>query len=330
MLPKPWYPRRSGDRGRQADERRCGAIDDNVIVAYKDGRSPAVRAPMQVKRKEPRTTKCAICRQPSVPGERLCAPCKSALKRARDTTVSEAILPTRRARRRPERIDANVASPPAGDAPGAPMSTATRVGWARRAVAGTAALAALAVIAGWLAHTGGPDRPISPRHSLGAAEASTETVTAAASPDVRAAASPAAPVVANAAPVSIERAPDRPPIDPRTLPASIAVPRAPAAPAPEPVSPAGNPRPGRGTATDPALGAFPPAPPPQPVIVAQAPAPKPAPDRWQRLADALARCPANDVIARTVCQETLRLEQCEGYWGRVAPCPARPERDYGN
>ena len=36
----------------------------------------------------------------------------------------------------------------------------------------------------------------------------------------------------------------------------------------------------------------------------------------------------SDVIARTVCQESLRIEQCEGYWGRVAPCPARPERDF--
>jgi len=285
---------------------------------------------MQVKRKEPRTTKCAICRQPSVPGERLCAPCKSALKRARDTTVSEAILPTRRARRRPERIDANVAPTLAGEAPGAPLSTTMRAGWARRATAGAAALAALVAVAGWLAHTRDPDRPISPRYSVGAAEASTETVAAAASPDLRAVAVPPAPVAPATAPGSSERGPDRPPIDPRTLPASIAVPRAPAPPAPEPVSPAGNPPVGRGIATDPALGAFPPAPPPQPVLVAQAPPPKPVPDRWQRLADALARCPANDVIARTVCQEALRLEQCEGYWGRVAPCPARPERDYGN
>jgi hypothetical protein len=36
------------------------------------------------------------------------------------------------------------------------------------------------------------------------------------------------------------------------------------------------------------------------------------------------------VIARTVCQESLRIEQCEGYWGRVAPCPARQDREYGN
>jgi hypothetical protein len=115
------------------------------------------------------------------------------------------------------------------------------------------------------------------------------------------------------------------------MPASIAVPRAAAAVPAEPAPRASNAPPARGAATDPGLGAFPaevPASPP--VVVAQAPAPKPVPDRWQRLGDSLARCPANDVVARTVCQETLRLEQCEGYWGRVAPCPARPEREYGN
>ena len=97
------------------------------------------------------------------------------------------------------------------------------------------------------------------------------------------------------------------------------------------VAPASSGPPARGDATDPALGAFPAEiRAPAPVVVAQAPAPKPVQDRWHRLADALNRCPADDVIARTVCQESLRIDQCEGYWGRVAPCPARQDREYGN
>jgi hypothetical protein len=115
------------------------------------------------------------------------------------------------------------------------------------------------------------------------------------------------------------------------MPANISVPRVSVAVSSEPASLASSGPPARGTATDPALGAFPAEiRAPAPVVVAQAPAPKPVQDRWNRLADALDRCPADDVIARTVCQESLRIEQCEGYWGRVAPCPARQDRDYGN
>ena len=37
----------------------------------------------------PRSTACRICRQPTAPGDRLCAPCKSALKRARDVATCD-------------------------------------------------------------------------------------------------------------------------------------------------------------------------------------------------------------------------------------------------
>lgn len=112
----------------------------------------------------------------------------------------------------------------------------------------------------------------------------------------------------------------REPVDVHKLPSSIAVPRtAPRAPpvaVQEPVIPA---------------PVVPPAPPPvpAPVIVAKAPAPKPVPDRWQLLSERLAACPPG-LFERVYCQESLRIEYCEGYWGRVAPCPAKVERDYGN
>jgi hypothetical protein len=76
--------------------------------------------------------------------------------------------------------------------------------------------------------------------------------------------------------------------------------------------------------------AAPQSPAPARVAVLAPPAPaRPPPDRWQRLADELARCPG-DLVARSVCQQSLRLEHCEGAWGRVASCPAPVERDYGN
>lgn len=324
MLPKPTPSRASGDRAPGADERRCGGEDDNVIVSTNDGRCRPFARPFQAPSRKQRPMKCAICRQPSMPGQRLCAPCKSALKRARDTTVSEAIVPLRRARRRPPR---DVAASPESAASAAPASP-TRASWAGLAAWG--GVVAVVFVAGgtWLAHTRGDAAAIAPRHSVGPSDSSAETIKAAANAEAQFAPSPAAVRATwQAATVDTPRAP----IDPHTMPASIAVPRgagnasSDALPRPSSAPPA------RGAATDPGLGAFPAeSPAPAPIVVAQAPAPRPVPDRWQRLAEALNRCPANDVITRTVCQETLRIEQCEGYWGRVAPCPARPEREYGN
>lgn len=269
--------------------------------------------------------KCAICRQPSPPGERLCAPCKSALKRARDTTVSEAILPLRRARRRPGRDAATPREAGTSVAPASP----TRGSWARLAAVGLVAAVAVVATGTWLAHSRSSNGSIAPRHSVGPPESNAEMIKAAASTGARPSPLPAGPVPPPSGGVA---AGARAPIDPLAMPASIAVPRPHVAVPAEPAPLASSAPPARGTATDPALGAFPaeiraPAP---PVVVAQAPAPKPVQDRWHRLAEALERCPASDVIARTVCQESLRIDQCEGYWGRVAPCPARQDREYGN
>ena len=258
-----------------------------------------------------------------MPGERLCAPCKSALKRARDTTVSEAILPLRRARRRPSRDGATPLEAGAALAPRLPA----RESWARLAAVGLVAAFVVVAAGTWLAHSRSSDGTIAPRHSVGPPASNAETIKAAASTDARPAPLPASQAPSPLAAVAAARAP----IDPLAMPANISVPRVSVAVSSEPASLASSGPPARGTATDPALGAFPAEiRAPAPVVVAQAPAPKPVQDRWNRLADALDRCPADDVIARTVCQESLRIEQCEGYWGRVAPCPARQDRDYGN
>lgn len=111
----------------------------------------------------------------------------------------------------------------------------------------------------------------------------------------------------------------REPLDPRSMPSSIAVPR-PVAKA-SAVVPAEPP---------PVVVPVPEPPPlPAPIVVARAPPPRAAPDRWQVLADKIEQCQGN-MFTRVFCQESLRLEHCEGYWGRVAPCPAKEEREHGN
>jgi hypothetical protein len=50
-------------------------------------------------------------------------------------------------------------------------------------------------------------------------------------------------------------------------------------------------------------------------------APAPAPDRWQAMGDALARCANEGGLSGFLCDQRVRLESCEGYWGRVPQCP---------
>ena len=258
-----------------------------------------------------RSTACAICRQPTAAGDRLCAPCKSALKRARDSTVSEAILPTRRPRQRPATPEPAAEALPALAAP--PATWLARGAWAALALG-------LVVASGvWLAQTRGNAGTIAPRYAVEGAQSGAEMIQAATTTPVPA---PTTAPPAKAAPPVETPAdePSRP--DLRTLPASITMPRGNGAMVDTPAAPA------------PVAPAAPPAsvvetPLPPPVAVA-APVARPAPDRWQRLAAEIARCQAGDLIARTVCEESLRVEHCDGQWGRVAACPARPERDYGN
>jgi hypothetical protein len=111
-------------------------------------------------------------------------------------------------------------------------------------------------------------------------------------------------------------------IDARALPASITLPRGRAETDALAATAAGS----TAATSAPAPLVDPPLPPP--VVVAQAPA-RAAPDRWQRLAEQIESCPS-DTLKRAVCQESLRIEYCEGNWGRVAACPAKVEREYGN
>lgn len=55
-----------------------------------------------------------------------------------------------------------------------------------------------------------------------------------------------------------------------------------------------------------------------PVMVAAAP----PPDRWQTVSEALARCAEEGGLGGFICDQRVRLNACDGYWGRVAQCPA--------
>ena len=260
-----------------------------------------------------RSHACRICRQPTTPGERLCGPCKSALKRARDSTVSEAIKPTRARKRQVAAAEVAVEGVPVASAP--PVNWVARGAWA---IVGIALFTAGGV---WLSHTRGIAGTIAPRYAVAGPESGAETIQAAST--TVAPAAPVATPVEKAAPAPAVA--DEPRPDPRSLPSTITMPR------------------GNGTNADAQAAAAaqaattaPPAPAPvieaplPPPVAVVAPAPRPAPDRWQRLAELLARCPQGDVIARTMCEESLRIEHCQGHWGNVAACPARAEREYGN
>ena len=258
---------------------------------------------------------CAICSQPALPGGRLCGPCKAALKRARDATVSEAILPPRRARTRPVRAGSTAVRPILPTEP--PVDRPRRAGL----LAAVAALGALVATAAWVAHVRGAGGLIAPRYAISdvgpAAEAPTVSDRV---PDVVQPRSVPAPV-------PDERAFGPEVVEPtvRAAPArTLVAVRTPSA-APAELQVAIPPRAEEPVATPPPVPAVPVEALAVPALAVEAP-----PDRWQRLALSLAACPVDDLLAKAVCQQSLRIEHCTGSWGRVPLCPAPVERDHGN
>jgi hypothetical protein len=62
---------------------------------------------------------------------------------------------------------------------------------------------------------------------------------------------------------------------------------------------------------------------PEPAKPAPAPAPSPpppAPDRWQNMRDAQAQCDREGLIDGLICGQRVRMQYCDGYWGKVAQC----------
>ena len=71
---------------------------------------------------------------------------------------------------------------------------------------------------------------------------------------------------------------------------------------------------------DPPDAVFSPPPEPDKPAPIPVPPPRPAPDRWQNMRDALAECDAKGLFDGLICGQRVRIQYCEGYWGKVAQC----------
>lgn len=74
----------------------------------------------------------------------------------------------------------------------------------------------------------------------------------------------------------------------------------------------------------PATAPIPPAAAPATVARTPTPAAAPQPDRWAQMHDAMARCKREDFFRRIGCEQSVGLQYCEGYWGKVPQCPGVP------
>jgi hypothetical protein len=65
------------------------------------------------------------------------------------------------------------------------------------------------------------------------------------------------------------------------------------------------------------------APPPEPVKIAAVapPPPRPIPDQWQTMRDALTACDREGGLGGFICGQRVRVQYCDGYWGKVPQCP---------
>lgn len=240
--------------------------------------------------------KCPICGKKTLPGAKLCTPCRSALKRAKDDSVWE--LPPGRGVAAPIPVDDPVASP--RWVLGGRLS-----GWRGLAVGGAALFLAAGVFATVrMAHDETPARvgaaavpatmPVAVPDAPPLAALTTPAVPVA-SPSTAAAA--LAPFVDDAVePPKPHDRPVRPPKAARTVPEPMPI----ATPAP---------------VADPL-----PAPPALATAPERATAPRAA-DPWQRMAEALARCGSQDLFGRLGCEHRVRATFCDGNWGQVAQCP---------
>jgi hypothetical protein len=261
--------------------------------------------------------KCTICGKTSLPGSALCGPCKAALKRARYVTVQEdRVRPSMRdSRRAPVRKKGT--SPRAETGPARAAATpppALRRTSGRRVLAAVVAVAGIGAAAYFGQHelravptameagpTGSPIAPVGRPVEIPAppaavllppsvaSDAATASKVTAPHDDNATAAAKAAAIVGKSRGRVALFAP-------QTTTPSMDLPEGPAV-VPEPEKPA-----------------------------PLAPAP---PDRWQLMRDATAQCDREGGLGGFVCGQRVKMQYCDGYWGKVAQCPgAATEADY--
>jgi len=269
---------------------------------------------------------CQICGQRSAPGSKLCADCRAARKRAYDPTITQPLLamagagtisrtlsrlrrsdnsPEAKARRAARKAKAAGEAPPpaAATAAAGPVAVGSRsILWALLAIG-----VVVAGIAGWHLPSrtpGAPDVETAPTATP--AQPAPDAAPARMTPSATtppATALPPLPTIVEREIVPNSHAEGKPATAKRT-PAPKAV-----APPPEPA------------AEVEVVRAAPPEPAP--------PAPKPVPraDPWQQMNEAIGRCPAG-FLGRVVCEQKVRLQYCEGQWGKVPQCPGGPSADH--
>lgn len=245
--------------------------------------------------------KCPICGKQTLPGAKLCGPCRAALKRAKDDSVW--VMPPGADAARPT-ASMGALAPEAG---AARSTGGTRLGGWRGVGVG---IAALFVAAGVLATVRlvQVDGPVSVERPAAAPPAQPTAAPAPSTPDVL----------------------DLPAVTPRGAP-SVATPAVDVEPAPvRPRERAPKPRPVVEPPPPPApvvIEAPPPEPAPPPAVERPAPA-KPI-DPWQRMSESLARCAGQELFARLGCEHRVRATFCDGNWGRVPQCPGGLPTDHG-
>jgi len=271
--------------------------------------------------------RCLICGRLSLPGAKLCLDCKAARKRAFDATVTQPLLAAAGAARdstvAPRLLKASQ-SVPAGARRAAKMALAAQAQssmliespphagrWPFVIGSLCVALVAVAYFAHWF---GG-----------------SKSDTFAAVPDERPVAQdgPAMSSIVRASTPVATAVPARATV-PVAVNAAAVEPPAAATKADAAKRPNVRPRPEKAPITLPPPEATPPpviavAPPPPPPVVREVP----RPDRWQLMTDAIARCPRSDIAGRFFCEQRLRAQYCEGYWGQVPQCASVPSNEHG-
>jgi hypothetical protein len=265
---------------------------------------------------------CQICGRSSAPGAKLCLDCRAARKRAFDATITQPLLamagagtvsrtlsrlrrsdssPEAKARRAARKAKAANDAAPAAVAPAAAPSRVSRsILWAGLAIG-----VVVAAIAGWHLPTRAPEAP-----DAGASSSATPAVPSQPAP--------------GAEPARINPPAASAPQPLPTIVESELVPHAPAVL--KPVTP-------KRATPAPKLVPPPEAPAeveivkPQPAPAPPAPKPQLRIDPWQQMGEAIARCPV-DFLGRVVCEQKVRLQYCEGQWGKVPQCPGGPSADH--
>jgi hypothetical protein len=290
---------------------------------------------------------CAICGKPTLIGARLCGPCRSALKRAKDNTVFDlppALLASADSRapaasgRDGGPTPPATQSHPAAHAAAVPLPVRRNLRGLRTLGVGLLCAAAFGATAVRLVTFDAVlPAPVTTPGERGAVLALAGEGTAL---DLSQRQSGAGDVTAGAA-NGVTRAATTPE---GALPAAIAPkterPPQPGAapyvarPGPDPSSRHGLRTP-RAEPEPVAEPAPPPMPAPKaeraPLVVASA-APRVAAvpaNPWQRLDAALAECASETLFARIACEHRARAKYCEGRWGDAAHCPSGVPTDHG-